>query len=164
MAQLSLFTMVHPHEYIIDTSSIISQKPYESHRRTVYRSLWANIEVFMKEQKIVTCSEIKEEIKDKDLLKWLLGNNCIIFDVDDEIQENVIQIVTEFPKLITFENGKSAGSSGDAFMIATAIKYGLTVITEENKDSPKKVPKVCESMGIPCLNIDELCSKEGWEF
>jgi predicted nucleic acid-binding protein len=118
----------------------------------------------MKEQKIVICSEKKDEIKDKDIVKWLKELNCVVLDVDDEIQENVIHTVKEHPKLITFVKSKSAGSSGDAFLIATAMKYGLAVITEEKKDVPNKIPHVCKTFGVSCMNIDELCTVEGWQF
>ena len=161
MAQLSLFDLSRPYKYIIDSSSIFSQKPTELHRRTVNRSLWGKIDSYIKEQKIVTCSEIKDEIKDKDLADWLKAQGCVILDIDEEIQENVIRIVTEHPRLVDFEKVKS---SGDAFFIATAMKYHLTVITEENKDKLYKIPKICEAMGVECLNIIELCSKEGWQF
>lgn len=161
MAQLSLFDTSHPYKYIIDSSSIFSQKPTEPHRRTVNRSLWENIDRLIREQKIVTCSEIRDEIKDKDLAKWLKSLSCIILDVNEEIQENVVRIVTEHPKLVDFDKVKS---SGDAFLIATAMKYNLTVITEENKDKPHKIPKICEAMRVSCLDIIELCTKEGWQF
>ena len=161
MAQLSLFDISRPYKYIIDSSSIFSQKPTEFHRRTVNRSLWGKIDDYIKEQKIVICSEIRDEIKDKDLEDWIKAQSCVVLDVDEEIQENVMRIVTEHPKLVDFEKVKS---SGDAFLIATAMKYGLTVITEENKDKLYKIPKICEAMGVESLNIIELCSKEGWQF
>jgi hypothetical protein len=63
--------------------------------------------------------------------------------------------------LIDFKNAKS---SGDAFLIATAMKYSLAVITEENKHSPKKIPKICATYKIPCFNITELAEKERWSF
>jgi hypothetical protein len=44
------------------------------------------------------------------------------------------------------------------------MKYQIAVITEENKTSPKKVPKICEAYNIPCYNVTELAEKEGWTF
>ncbi len=164
MAQLTLFGKMHPHIYIIDSSSIFSQKPNDAHRRNVYPSLWEKIDTYIIEQKIVICSEIKEELSDKDIVEYITELNCIVLEVDDEIQENVIRIVTEYPKLITFDNGKSAGSSGDAFLIATAMKYGLAVITEEKKGPQNRIPYICKALGISCMNIDELCIAEGWKF
>ena len=46
----------------------------------------------------------------------------MIFQIDDDIQKNVRKIVTEHPKMISFSGGKGS-SSGDAFLIATAMKY-----------------------------------------
>ena len=161
MAQMSLFDISLPYKYIIDASSIFSQKPNEPHRRIVDRSKWERIDNLIIEKVIVTCSEIRDEIKDKELSTWLKQQQCVILDIDDDIQENVIHIVTTHPKLIEFEKIKS---SGDAFLIATAIKYELTVITEENKDRHNKIPKVCEALSVPCINITELCTNEGWQF
>ena len=82
-------------------------------------------------------------------------------EVDAVIQQHVIKIVNEHPELLNFTNMKS---SGDAFLIATAMKYEIAVITEENKNSPKKIPKICEAYNIPCYNVTELAEKEGWTF
>jgi len=152
-----------PYKYIIDTSSILSQKPTEPHRRTVYKRLWENIERKIRDHIIVTCSEVAEEIRDADIRQWLTKNNCEVLEIDDAIQLNVRKIVTENPKMIEFTGG-SGTSSGDAFLIATAMKYNLAVITEENPDKQTKIPQICKRYGIKSMNITELCDSEGWEF
>ena len=48
MEQLTLFATQY--KYIMDTSSILSQKPGEPHTRLVYKSQWENIEHYMKEK------------------------------------------------------------------------------------------------------------------
>ena len=63
--------------------------------------------------------------------------------------------------MVDFKGNKS---SGDAFLIATAMKYGLVVISEENKDKPNKIPKVCEQMGVKCIDILGLCKEEEWQY
>ncbi len=159
MEQLRLIPL--PYKYIIDSSSIFSQKPDEPNRRSVFKGLWQNIDEYIKEQVIITCSEIESEIKDKELLKWLHQQQCKIIPITDEIQANVRKIVNEHPELIDFSKCKS---SGDAFLIATAMEYDLTVITEEGKVSTKKIPAICKAYNIPCVNITELCTEENWEF
>ena len=161
MEQLTLFKP--PYKYIMDTSSILSQKPTEPHRRTVYKGQWEKIEESMRDKRIVTCSEVVDEVKDKDISRWLLRQQCVVLDIDEDIQRNVRQIVTEHPKMIEF-TGKSGTSSGDAFLIATAMKYDLAVITEENPDKETKIPKICQSYGIRTMNITELCEQENWIF
>ena len=109
----------------------------------------------------MTCSEVNDEVEDEELKKWITAQYCVILDIDDEIQSYVDRIVNEHPELIKFKNAKS---SADAFLIATAMKYNLAVITEENKTSPNKIPKICEAYGLMCINITELAEKEGWIF
>lgn len=138
-------------KYIIDTSAILSQKADERYRRNVYRSLWAKIDEMVQEGSIVTCSEIAAEVKDKDISDWMKKYHMKILPIDDEVQDNVRYIVTQVNKeLVDFKGNKS---SGDAFLIATAKEYNLSVITEENYTSPKKIPFTCNKMGINCVNI-----------
>lgn len=150
-----------PYRYIIDTCSIISQKSDEPHRRSVYSTLWQNIDEMVKSKAIIICSEIRDEVEDDELKRWLQQNECEVLDVDAVIQQNVTKIVNEHPELLNFTNMKS---SGDAFLIATAMKYRIAVITEENKTSPKKIPKICAAYSITCFNLTEFAEEEGWTF
>ena len=147
--------------YIIDTSSILSQKDTELHRRKINKTLRKYIDELIKQKRIVTCSEIMEEVKDKDIKKWYVGLNGEILPIDDEVQTNVKKVVTSNPQLVDFKENKS---SGDAFLIATTMKYGYTVITEENKTKQKKIPFVCKNLNVPCVDIIGLCEQEGWSF
>ena len=159
MEQMKMFEP--PYKYIMDTSSILSQKDNEMHRRKVQRSQWEKIDHCVAAKIIVTCSEIADEIKDDTIKEWLQKQACVILPIDDEIQQYVKKIVNEHPKMLDFSNCKS---SGDAFLIATAMKYRLTVITEENPKKKDRIPQICESYGIKSLNIIELCDAENWSF
>lgn len=159
MEQMRLFEPSY--KYIIDTSSILTQKENGTHRRRVYKSQWKQIDLYIAEHIIVTCSEISDEIKDDEIKQWLKEQSCVVLPIDVEIQQNVTRIVNEHPKMLDFVNCES---SGDAFLIATAMKYGLAVITEENPDKKDRIPQICKSYGINALNITELCDIEKWEF
>ena len=148
-------------KYIIDTSAILSQKDDEPHRRSINKTLWNYIDKLIEQGRIVTCSEIIEEVNDADLKSWFLSLHGEILPIDDDIQENVKTVVTTNPQLVDFKQIKS---SGDAFLIATAMKYGLTIITEENKRGEKKIPFVCRRLKVPCVDILALCEQEGWSF
>lgn len=161
MEQLTLFAP--PFKYIIDTSSLLSQKPDQPHRRVVYRSLWERVEEYIKERLVVTCSEIFEEIKEDSIKEWLKGNDCVVLPIDDVVQRNVRRIVSEHPKIIEFTGGYGT-SSGDVFLIATAMKYKLTVITEESPNKENKIPKVCNVYGLEAINLTTLADREGWIF
>lgn len=159
MEQLSIFSNA---KYLIDTSSILSQKAGEPNRRSVNRSMWNRIDECIRDGMIVTCSEISEEVKDERIRQWLIQLQCHIIDLDDDVQANVRRIVTDNPKMIDFSN--SGSSSGDAFLIATAMKYGYTIITEENTTKQNKIPMICKKYNIETVNIIGLCEKEGWVF
>ena len=159
--QLSLFEVALPYKYIIDTSAILSQKPTEQHRRNRFTSLWNNIDELMQRQIIVVSSENLAEVGDKDIMDSLKRLRIVELDIDEEIQEKVATVVTKHPRLIDFKQNKS---SGDAFLIATAMKYGLTVITEENQDKQFRIPSVCRGLDVGCINILGLCELEDWRF
>ena len=162
MEQMTFFPP--PYKYLMDASSILAQKPTDAFPRIVHKTMWKNIEKSIAEQSIVTCTEINEEVQnDNDVGNWLSSHRCLILPIDEEVQMNVRKIVTEHPKMIDF-SGRQGSSSGDAFLIATAMKYNLTIITEENKTKQYKIPWVCKQYGIRTLNITELCVAEGWEF
>ena len=107
MEQMTLFPP--PFKYLIDTSSIFSQKPNEKLPRQVHRSLWNKIEENVLSKKIATCSEIEEEVKKDNIVgTWLKDTQCYILPIDTEIQRNVRRIVTEHPKMILFSDGKGS--------------------------------------------------------
>jgi PIN domain nuclease of toxin-antitoxin system len=150
-----------PYKYIIDTSSILTQKPNERYRRKVLPSLWENIDELIINGIIVSCKELKDELKDEIIIRWFESLNFVILKFDDKVQFNVTSIINKHPKLIKRRNPKSFA---DALLIATAMKYKLTVITEEGKNSSKKIPKICAGYKIPCINIIELAEAEKWRF
>ena len=151
--------MVSVNKYIIDTSAMLAQKPDEQYRRNVYRSLWNRIDVMVQEQEIVTCSEIAAEVQDDDVKNWMTEQGMKVLPIDDEVQEYVREIVTEVNK--DFVDFKTDKSSGDVFLIATAKKYGLSIITEEAVNSPKKIPFTCSKMGIRCMNLLGFMEENG---
>jgi hypothetical protein len=42
--------------------------------------------------------------------------------------------------------------------------YKLIIITQENKESDKKIPYISNKMGIEAININQFCKKENWKF
>ncbi|MCL2555999.1 MAG: DUF4411 family protein [Firmicutes bacterium] len=147
MMQISLFQKTP--RYIIDTCSLLSQKEGESHNRKLYKTLWANIEKLLQDGEIVILSEIEDEIKHggDEVADWLKAGNYKTISLDKSIQSTARDVLKTAPEIIDFK-GKS---SADVFLIAAAKVYNLTVITEENKQSPKKIPKVCEKVGARCI-------------
>lgn len=151
--------MVSVEKYIIDTSAMLSQKSDELYRRNIFQSLWTKIDEMVQEQKIVTCSETAAEVQDEEIKRWMNTCGMQVIPIDDDVQNNVREIVTTVNKdLVDFKSNKS---SGDAFLIATAKKYHLSVITEEAENSPKKIPFTCQKMGIKCMSLLGFMEENG---
>ena len=160
MEQLALFPP--PYKYIIDTCSLLEQKDGRAYKKTVHKNLWANIEQLIKDKKIVVCREIADEIKDEDLQKYLPELGCEILEATAETQAKVVEVVNN-SQLLNYKN-RGGQSSGDAFLIATAIVHNLIIITEEKKTDTKKIPMVAKQFDVESISINELCEKEGWVF
>ena len=97
-----------------------------------------------------------DEIKDLKIKKWLIDVQCMVIDIDEEIQEYVKKIVTENPKMIQFNNNGSNTSSGDAFLIATAISRHLSIITQEIYFQPDLYILRLYNSSDFCDNIEQV--------
>lgn len=162
VSQTSLFKQ--PYRYLIDSCALISQKDKsEKHFGGVNKTLWENIDQLIHQRIIVSCSEIRDEINNKDdLVKdWFNTTGCYCFEIDNDIQTRVIEILKKHPKLVDFGANKS---SADAFLIATAMENNLTIITEESKLKQYKIPMICKALGVNCIDIYDLCEQESWVF
>ena len=164
MVNQSLFDDPLPYKYLLDTSAAISQKDKdEKHYRGVDASLWQNIDQLIRSKVIVSCSEVREEIDRKDdvIKEWFKDVGCFCLDIDEEVQRTVTAILKKHPRLVNFSKNKS---SADAFLIATAMKWNLIVVTEEDKRGQFKIPMVCKALQQDCIDIYDLCEREGWRF
>lgn len=156
----------YPYRFIIDACSIISQNPNSTYPRHIYVGLWEAIDELVNKREIVTCRQIASEVssgKNDDLSKqWVNNSGIVILEEDRLVQEKVKEVVNATPKLLRFKTTRN--SSGDPFIIATAMEFGLTIVTEENQRSPIKIPQVAAKFGIQAVSINELAQLEGWAF
>lgn len=152
-----------PYRYIIDACSVIAQNPDNAYPRDVHKTQWQHIDDMVRLQEIITCSQIQQEVIGfGDLAsEWVSSSELCVVQEDWSIQQEVIRIVNDYPSLLDFNNLKS---SGDAFLIATAKVYGLDIITQEKKTSPKKIPYIAQQYGIKSYNLNEFCRLQGWSF
>ena len=91
--------------------------------------------------------------KQDDLHEWVKAQSDFFVPHDIEIQEHVLQVLSNFPGLYDLKKGKSGA---DPFVIAHAIQNNYTVVTQEgwsnNPDKPK-IPNVCKEYDIRCINL-----------
>jgi len=99
-----------------------------------------------------------------DLHEWARRQADLFIDPDEEEQRLVRQIVNDFPGLV--KPGEDRVNA-DPFVIALAMRYGLTLVTQERPAGPggqPKIPNVCAARGIRYFDILGLFADCGWTF
>ena len=137
------------------------RKPKYINPDQTIENFYASVSDAYKSEEIVTCSEIKDEVQDDSIKDWMRDCSMKVLPLDAEVQALVKKVVKTNTELVDFKANKS---SGDAFLIATAMKYGLIVITNENKTSNKKIPYTCQMLSIPCVNIIEFFEQQQFVY
>lgn len=150
--------------YSFDTSAFldVSSRWYP---RDVFPTVWEQLDKLIHEGKLVAVDEVLRELErgDDDIYKWAKEREHAFHILDHDIQNAVLEILREFPKLVDSRTGKSFG---DPFVVAHAKCRGLIVVTGETGGTVMrpKIPNVCKQFGIKCINIVEMFRELQWKF
>lgn len=150
--------------YSIDTSAILDAW-IRWYPPDLFPRLWENIELLIKEKRLIASEEVLVELekKDDDVFKWAKKQD-MFYPLSTEIQIKVSEILSKFPRLI---DSRKDRSQADPFVIALAIQEKCLVITGEKNqgtaDKPR-IPIVCQAFDIKPINIVQLFRSEGWRF
>jgi hypothetical protein len=100
----------------------------------VFPTAWKKIDQLIQNSIICSCEEVYFEItsQDDDLSNWAKANRHIFLPIDMQIQSKVTQILSSHPTLLDLKKNKSGA---DPFLIAVAVIYECSVVTEEIKDT-----------------------------
>lgn len=151
-------------KYSIDTSSLVAawteRYPIEN-----FPTFWERMDELIETGVIVASKEVLLEMKRRDeaLHKWFKDREDMFIEIDDDTQEKVIEIMTNFPKMVDERTNKSAG---DPWVIAVAEAHNdqLAVVTEEKGGSAKRptIPVVCEARDVRCIGLIDLIKEQRW--
>jgi len=155
--------------YCIDTSSLIEMKDRYPQDVTLFEKVWNNIDNLCKEHRLIAPIEVLKEIEqgDDELKRWVKGKK-IFAKPDKKQSEKMKEILAQYSFLADSEK---PGPNADPWLIALAIVknneeelpfYKYIVITEESKTRNNRIPFVCKTYNIECINLIELFRKEGW--
>jgi len=140
-------------QYTIDSSSLIYG--WNTYPPDIFPGIWDHLEALIDKKIIFATDEVRVELdkKQDDLHEWVKAQSDFFVPHDIEIQEHVLQVLSNFPGLYDLKKGKSGA---DPFVIAHAIQNNYTVVTQEgwsnNPDKPK-IPNVCKEYDIRCINL-----------
>ena len=109
-----------------------------------------------------------EAMRDTEIKQWCDENQLkpdFQVTIDESVQEQVSEVLSEFPRLVDSRTGKSGA---DPWVVALALTIeSCVVVTEENRtysENRPKIPDACDHFDLQCLKIVDLIEKENWIF
>lgn len=150
--------------FCFDTSALI-----ECWSRTyppdVVPGLWDQMSKAASHRSILSPEEVRHEVQRQDdgLYEWLNSRSYMFVPLDEPIQLEVRNVLRQHPLLMKATKNRNGA---DPFVIATAKVMGLTVVTEEigGTEQRPKIPSVCTTLGVPCINTLQFIRERGWTF
>ena len=154
--------------YSLDTSALIAAF-HERYPIENFPSLWDKIEEMIKNGRLKMSQIVFDEaMRDTDIKQW-----CDEYQlkpdfqaaIDESVQEQVSEVLSEFPRLVDNRTGKSGA---DPWVIALALtNENYIVVTEENptnSENRPKIPDACAHFNLQCIKVVDLIKRENWIF
>ena len=154
-------TLFKDYGYCFDTSALINLK--NNYPREIFDSLWVNIESLIAKGLLVAPREVFHEIQrgDDELIEWVKRSKKMFVDLDLDQIEKVRDVLSNYESLAA---PQKESPHADPFIISLALSKGYSVITQESKHKPGRIPDVCNRYNIKCLNLLEFIKEQGWRF
>jgi hypothetical protein len=149
--------------YCIDTSSLIAawQERYPVEN---FPAFWEKVDGLIEAGRLMAPIDVLHEIKKRsdELHAWLKPRKSMFCELDDEVQVEAANVLTQFPRLV---GEKKLRTSADPFVIALASVQGWQIVTDEkptgNMQRPN-IPDVCGRLGMTTFDILQLIRTERW--
>ena len=133
-------------KYVIDACALINASKNYNMTKKAFSHIWQAFNELVENGQLISSSEIFEELKDDDIVKWAKEHKDAFLPLSKEVQLKTPQII----KIQT-----KGSSNGDPFLIATAIlEDGIIVTDEGNKNNG--IPMVCESLGLEYMKLNDM--------
>lgn len=113
-------------KYAIDTCSLINAAKNYSLKKTTFNPIWEKVTDMIATGGLISTSEVRDELKDDDLVEWSKRNDSLFLPLTEEIQQKATAILRDFPTMIKMKS--TGNSSADPFLIATAEIEGATIV------------------------------------
>lgn len=141
--------------YVIDACALIDAAQHYNMSKKSFAHIWETLDELFTTGKLISCTEIMDEIKDEDLMQWMKKHKECFSPLTKDLQEKTTEVLAQFPHLIKIRS--TANSNADPFLVATALLRDGSVVTNEKLGDEKtkdiKIPNVCQALGIPYMNL-----------
>ena len=149
---------------MLDTSSLRRVDELQVERKQIER-IWTGILALAESGRAMTVEPVYEELQRgaPDLYERLRPYRATPFMIrmTEQLRQGDVEVVQElcrsFPKLC--QHSQRNRQAADPWLVAAAYTRSLTVVTEEGRGL-QAIPKVCESLDVPCIALLDLVLRE----
>ena len=147
--------------YAIDTCALINASKNYSLKKTTFNPIWQKVTDMIAKGALISTSEVRDELKDDDLVEWSKKNDTLFLPPTEEVQKKVTVILHDFPTMIKLKS--TGNSNADPFLIATAEIEGAIIVTDERLGDESTgdyhIPNVCRRYGIECITLNDFLDR-----
>jgi predicted nucleic acid-binding protein len=156
--------------YAVDTDVLITLTTYHPQDKPAYQAIWDEIETLIKQKNIFSTMVVYDEIikylgKNDQLKKWAISHKKRFFiPPDQETWQLAQDIIKKFPDLLDKKKLQTGEPDADPFLIALAKSEGATIITQERKDLPNRIPMVASHYSVKSIDLYEFFEEHKLKF
>jgi hypothetical protein len=142
------------YDYLLDADVLVHIQ-----RRPDSNYIFENIIEGIKEGRVKTVRQVSSgELKKWDEAYAALHPHNGHFEIEHDRQyceevSTLIDTVNDLAPDLYEKYGGKKPDPADPWLIAVAKHYGFTLVTDENKNSPKRIPMVCDFPQLKCRCI-----------
>ena len=149
--------MVNTAKYVVDTCSFTTLR--RLYPQDVFPGAWQAVTEMADNGVIISSHEVLLELENQEdiITEWARKNQSIFKPLLFDIQQKASDILSKYPNLLDLHNSKS---NADPFLIATAIIYKCSIVTEELPAGLGakllKIPNICKELNIDYIHLLDL--------
>lgn len=152
-------------DYVLDSSCLI--KLNREQPPDLYPSVWKRLEALVAVGRSVLPAEAKREIDKKDdvLKAWVKSRPEVVIVETHADLAVIVQISADHPLWV-----RGAKNAADPFIIATAVRQGAVIVTDEklagrgSDERNLRIPNIAAEHDVECIDFTELVRRERWRF
>jgi hypothetical protein len=155
--------------YVIDTSGLIFLESTYKRDNLVFTAIWEEIEDLIMAGNFKTIDFVEDEINSyegkQDFLKiWIKKwKKYFVVETDAESINAATPIINEEYSTGFFDAKKQAEGKeeADPYLIGYCKVHNCTLLTNESKLKPNKIPAVSKRNNVKCIDINDFLFERG---
>ncbi len=164
--------------FVLDSNTI--SEIFRAYYRDRFPSFWSRLDELVAAGGATSVRAVQRELEASargevtSAVPHLRALNQSFFSDPSEQEQVLVREMFNAPSLSSANNRwatRAAGDREDAdpYLIAKArLPSGLwarqVVVTQESPGNPASIPSVCQSLGVPCFNLQQMMTDLGWRF